>query len=174
VTLPLFREKFTYDPESGIVLWKKRYSNAISPDLSLGMNSKGYRNACVGGRNYAGHHIAWALHHGRMPCGQIDHINHDRSDNRIVNLREVTPAQNQRNSSMDRRNTSGVTGVRWRGDRKAWEATIRVSNKPIYLGRHASLDAIRCAAERKYGFHANHGRAVAGKKAEARKLTPED
>lgn len=152
---------FLYDPLTGEVVWKKRFSNRIKADLRLGKNSKGYVSVYVKGRNYAAHRIAWAMHYGAFPDGPLDHINGDRADNRICNLRVVTTSENQKNTRLDRRNKSGVSGVRFRSDRQLWEASIRSDRKLIHLGRFRNFDdavSIRRKAEVEYGFHANHGK----------------
>lgn len=158
------RELLQYDLTTGKITWKKRWSNAIKADLSAGhICPQGYLSIMVDGKNVKGHRIAWAIHHGVLPSGNIDHINHDRADNRIANLRIADYAENQKNKSLDRRNTSGVTGVRWRSDRGAWESSIRVSSKLFNLGLFADFEAAvatRRKAEQTYGFHPNHGKAA--------------
>lgn len=164
------RSVLDYDPETGALRWRSRYTNAIPADMSAGyVDQKGYVGVQVFGKAYDAHRLAWAIHYGQFPAGQIDHINGDRSDNRIVNLRDVPSAENQKNTKIDKRNKSGVSGVRFRADRANWEASIRVSGKLIHLGRFAVFaDAVaaRKAAEFQHGFHENHGRLVAGKKVE--------
>jgi hypothetical protein len=165
----MIRDHFIYDADTGNVRWKRRYNNSIRKDLGISVNSKGYRSVYYAGRNYKAHRIAWLLYVGTWPVGQIDHINGDRSDNRIANLRDVTSAENQKNTKIDKRNTSGVSGVRWREDRKCWEASIRQGGSLVFLGRFDDFDTavtVRRNAEQLYGFHPNHGRAVAGTKTE--------
>lgn len=163
------RKAFVYDPETGSLTWATRASNRVRDDLSAGyVNDKGYHSVYFGGRNYPAHRIAWLLHYGQFPTGQIDHINGIRGDNRIANLRDVPSSENQKNTRLDKRNKSGVSGVRWRDDRSCWEASIRVAGKLIQLGRFQEMSvaiAARKDAERLYGFHENHG-LMAGKKGE--------
>ncbi len=97
------------------------------------------------------------------PSGEIDHINGDRTDNRICNLRDVTSAGNSCNRRRQDRNTSGVTGVAWDKRASRWQARIGLNGKQKYLGYFDSLDeavAARKAAELELGFHPNHGRAA--------------
>lgn len=170
LTASRLNELIDYEPTSGRLVWKRRHASAVNADLSAGyVNDKGYISVMVDGRNYPAHRLAWFAVHGRFPGGHIDHINGDRSDNRIANLRDVSPAENQKNTKLDRRNASGVSGVRFRADRGLWEASIRVGRKLIHLGRYRLLDAAIAArkdAERLHAFHPNHGRLVAGRKAE--------
>jgi hypothetical protein len=119
----------------------------------------GYTRITIKGRRYKTHRVVWALHHGEWP-DSIDHINHDRADNRIQNLRSIPVAENLRNKSRDKRNTSGKTGVSWDSRTNKWFAKICVDKKQISLGLFADKEdaiAARVAAERAAGFHPNHG-----------------
>jgi len=101
------------------------------------------------------------IHSGKLIDGQIDHINGDRCDNRLLNLRVVSPQVNAMNRSNRSDNTSGCLGVCWHPSTQKWRARIKVMGKQKSLGLFAEkIDAI-CArkdAEKKYGFHRNHGR----------------
>lgn len=98
---------------------------------------------------------------GPIPEGmQVDHINHDRSDNHIENLRLVTNMQNAQNKKMRPDNTSGTTGVYFNKSLKLWCARITINQKVIMLGCRVDKDAavaLRKQAEIEYGFHPNHG-----------------
>jgi hypothetical protein len=93
---------------------------------------------------------------------QVDHINHDRFDNRLSNLRSVTQTENGRNRSMSKANKSGHCGIReYKGVKgSTWLAQIRDGNKQIHLGTFKTLEkaiAVRKAAEIELGFHTLHG-----------------
>ena len=112
----------------------------------------------VHGKTYPSHVLAYILHTGRRPDGMLDHINHDRTDNRWENLRVVTPAENMKNKSKYKNNKSGHTGVYSKG--KRWAANIRLDGCLKYLGTFnckTSALIARKHAERKFGFHTNHG-----------------
>ena len=104
------------------------------------------------------------MHNGPIPDGMyIDHINHKRDDNRLVNLRLVTRIENQRNMSISKRNSSGFVGVSWSKVHNKWEVRIGVGNgtKDMYCGRYDSIDdavAARKKAELDVGYHKNHGK----------------
>lgn len=120
-----------------------------------GISNHGYLRVSINGRLYLAHRIAWAMVTGAWPSGDLDHINGDRTDNRISNLRIAPPRENNRNLSRREDNASGVTGVaRARGK---WRAYIEGTN----LGHFATLEAAisaRKAAEKALGYHPNHGR----------------
>ena len=157
------RRLFDYDPETGVVTWKvsNGKSKVGKPAGSINKNNK-YIYVGINKKIYRIHRICWALFFGYDPLSMhIDHINQNRQDNRIKNLRLVTPLENQMNKGTSKNNTSGVMGVIWDESRKKWRAGIWPKGKHINLGRFTNkADAIsaRKAAEIKYGFHENHGK----------------
>lgn len=91
----------------------------------------------------------------------VDHINGDRTDNKIENLRSCSRLENSVNRAVASHNKSGVLGVHYDKSRGKWAAEIKVNKKKVYLGRFDSIDEAKTArkiAEVKYGFHPNHGR----------------
>lgn len=121
------------------------------------LNAKGYLHY----RNVSLHRIAWFIHYGSWPEYNIDHINGDKLDNRIGNLRSVTQSENCKNRAIPKSNASGVHGVYWDKHANKWKAQIRVNGRAITLGRSSCIDELKIArkeAEIKYGFHENHGR----------------
>ena len=112
----------------------------------------------IGGKEYLAHRVIWMMQTGEWPV-QIDHIDHDRSNNRWLNMRDVGSRENQMNMRLRRNNTSGVQGVRKLPSGK-YQAFIMVNRKQVGLGSYKTLDeaaAARKAADVKYGFHVNHG-----------------
>ncbi len=88
--------------------------------------SRNYRKINFLGRNYMAHRLIYVWHHGNIATGfDVDHIDRDRSNNRIENLRVATRAQNCRNRRMSRSNTSGFKGVHWDKDLNKWYASVR-------------------------------------------------
>ena len=124
-----------YDPETGVFTRRVRTSNRIMVGQIAGtVHSKGYLCIDIDGRKYFAHRLAWLYVHGRWPKQQIDHINGNRSDNRLCNLREASHAENQHNRRRkNKNNTSGVPGVFWNTNRRKWEARICVDGKMIRL-----------------------------------------
>jgi hypothetical protein len=121
-----------------------------------------YRRIAVDGREYGAHRLAWLYVYGYMPDGQIDHINRDKQDNRIENLRIATPAQNLANSERRRSNSSGFKGVTRsrRKCKKSWIASITVAGRHLYLGsfltpEEASLAYAKAsvAAHSQFAYH---------------------
>jgi hypothetical protein len=183
VTVAQLREVLRYEPETGKLFWLNRpvsmFSNKTcggAAALARGWNGKhagtealrqidmhGYKRGNALGKVRKAHQVAWALHYGEWPTGNIDHINGDPADNRIVNLRCVSHAENCRNQKLRSTNTSGVMGVRLNKATGKWDAFIRANYRHVHLGRFATKDeavAARKQAERSAGFHENHGRAA--------------
>ena len=165
------REIMSYDSKSGFLYWKHR------KDMPKNWNTK-YANKKVKmtGRNQTGitykgkyftvmhHRLLWCHYYGKWPESNlvIDHINGDNCDNRIVNLRLVTQTENNRNRCIPKDNTSGHLGVYWVNSKKKWLVQIGLNGKSIHIGYFKNKeDAIKARkeAEKKYGFHENHGRS---------------
>jgi hypothetical protein len=118
-------------------------------------NTLGYRVVSVDNRHQYVHRVVWLYWHGYLPEHGIDHINRDKTDNRIENLREVGKACNARNTGNPRNNTSGIKGIKWFEKTKKWRVGIYVSGRTIHLGYHADrLEAVchRLAAEQALGW----------------------
>lgn len=165
LTQELLKEQVSYDPKTGEFTRLVRSSNSVNVGDKAGCLNKitGYVEFSVFGTLHKAHRLAWLYVHGHFPPEQIDHINHDKADNRIDNLRLCTAATNSQNQTMYKNNSSGVTGV-WRDtERKNWMVYISVRGKRITLGRREDINdaiALRKAAEKKYGFHRNHGKVA--------------
>lgn len=157
------KQRLSYCADSGAFTWRiappRRGVPAGSPAGCT--RSDGYVGIVVQQRRFYAHRLAWEFTHGAIPAGmEIDHIDHDPSNNRISNLRLVTKAENRRNRSADTRNKSGVNGIHWSKGAGAWAAQIRFNRRTRHLGYFKSLDeatAARKDAERALSFHPNHG-----------------
>ena len=127
---PLIEDNLTYDPETGMFKWLNVTNcngSKKSGWFAGSFDNKGYYKIGVLGKDYSAHRLAWYLMKGSFPEKQIDHINGVRTDNRIVNLREVTNAQNQQNIKKAR-------GTSFNKHSKKWEAGIGYKGSRIYLG----------------------------------------
>lgn len=173
VTPAILRELLLYDPETGDLIWRPRaqkwfsrktdqarwngrFANKIAGDI----RSNGYRRVAIFYKQYFAHRVVFAMQTGEWPKSEIDHIDHDRSNNRWSNLRIVSSSENQKNATRSKNNLSGVTGVGWDRSRGKWCAYIRHNGRKLNLGRFANFDeavAARSAANHKFNFHPNHG-----------------
>lgn len=156
----------SYDEDTGCLTWIERPNSPAWNAKHAGKRagcldvSEGYVRVAIDRRLYLAHRLAWLIFTGEEP-DKIDHINGDRSDNRIVNLRNVSTADNNRNVKMRKDNTSGVTGVSPCRQSGQWRASIKIDGRNKCLGRYddlAAAVAARRQAEILCGFHPNHGR----------------
>ena len=149
---------FTYDALSGHLTFRQDSSSGLRGQLAGYRHSQGYFSVSIGGGEYLLHRVIWLMQTGIWPI-QVDHVNHDRSDNRWSNLRDVGSRENQLNMGLRKNNSTGVQGVRQLPSGK-FHAYIMVNRKQIALGSYEQLvdaAAARKTAEAQYGFHANHG-----------------
>lgn len=163
----LLRQLIDYDPETGKLYWKERPERLFtSSRMWKSWNSRyagkeaftaylnGYKQGMIFYSTLYAHRVAWAIFYGEWPEDQIDHINCDRSDNRIKNLRGASLTENNRNTLISSNNTSGVKGVSMARSGR-WVAKIRDGNKNIHLGTFDSIDeaaeAYSCANLKYHG-----------------------
>lgn len=157
-----------YDPESGDLWWMDypeggaRWANQCAGKPAFKCNGpKGYLIGNLDGYTISAHRVAWAIYYGKWPDGQIDHIDGNKGNNGIANLRDVSPRENCRNLPIGWNNKSGVTGVYLVKSSGKWCACITIDRKSRRIGMFASKEeaaAARKQAERSIGFHPNHGR----------------
>ena len=161
LTQKRLKELLAYTPETGVFTWAKPRGGKVAGAVAGTIHYKqGYIRIKIDGGMYSAHRLAWLYVYGEMPEHEIDHINHDRQDNRIENLRSVTRHQNARNRALRADNTSGVVGVNWFKRNKKWGARIFKNGKFVFLGlfdRFEDAAEARKNASLKYGFHPNHG-----------------
>ena len=171
----VLRQLLQYEPETGKLFWRERprelfdcdrlfksWNTRYAGQEALVVKFMGYRAGGVGGHRALAHRVVWAMQTGAWPTDDIDHINGVRNDNRMENLRAVTPAENLKNVRRKASNTSGFTGVDYLKVMKSWRARIHSDGKEIVLGYFSTAEkagAARKAADPDYGFHENHGRA---------------
>lgn len=131
----LIRELFYYKDGR---LYNKVNRRRVKKDTlaaSDGNLNKGYRRVSIRGRTYPEHRLIWALHHGDT-TKDLDHINRNRLDNRIENLRVTDFSRNRLNSKMDSRNKSGHTNVYWNKKSGLWFVYLRKNTKGEYFGSY--------------------------------------
>ena len=162
ITQSQLRSIFDYNEETGYFVWKDNRGNNLVKGKRAGCYSHGYRKIVINGTQYLEHRLVWLYVNGFWPS-QIDHVNGVRSDNRLINLRMADQAENTRNRCVSKNNKSGVMGVNWHKRLGKWRAFIEFQGVQHHLGVYDHLfDAVcaRKSAERKYGFHINHGKTL--------------
>jgi len=148
-------DNYTYDPITGIISTHLKHSFS-----KVKLNRKPYLKITIKNNQILAHRLAWLLYYGSWPKHHIDHLNGNGTDNRIVNLRDITHSENQKNRRLASNNKTGVTGVYF--TKKGFLAQIKSDGEKYYLGKFDNLfDAccVRKSAENRFNFHANHGSA---------------
>lgn len=140
LTAEQVRAALDYDLETGLFRWRERqdmracWNSKHAGKIATYRNSAGYIGVRLNGVLRYAHRLAWLYVYGEWPDGDVDHINRDKADNRIENLRLATRSQNNANSCRPRTNTSGFKGVSWSNAVGRWKAEIRARGKRYHLG----------------------------------------
>jgi hypothetical protein len=144
-----------YEKDTGLFFW-----NTPRPKIRVGqqagyLHHKGYINLEINGKHYTAHRLAWFYCTGNWPKDQIDHINCNKSDNRIENLREATNGQNHANTKS--KNKLGFKGIGFKPKlkNKPYTAKIRHNKKNIHIGCYATpeeaFEAYKIMAKKLHG-----------------------
>lgn len=170
----VLRELLRYEPDTGKLFWlvrdRSRFQNNRSHAVWNGRyanteaftcDTTGRRTGRIFDRQYLAHRVIWALHTGEWPVGEIDHIDGNSSNNRWINLRDVSHAENMKNTKLHKSNTSGRIGVSFNRRMGMWNAYIGDRSDREILGYFPTMDlaaSARSKAEVEHGYHRNHGR----------------
>lgn len=129
------KEMFLYEPETGFLRWKDARSNMIKNSKAGCKNASGYLIVSINSKSHRVQRVIWMYIFGHIPDGfYIDHINGNKTDNRLCNLRLATNSQNQQNRPAPQNNSSGYRGVTWHKQANKWMARICHHGKREMLG----------------------------------------
>jgi hypothetical protein len=152
-------EVIAYDPETGIFTWRGKprlRRKLIGAPAGNRSAASRYIDIEIDQRRYQAHRLAWFYVHEEWPTGLIDHINGDKADNRIANLRIATKSLNAANAKRPATNTSGHKGVYLRPN--GWRACIKINGRQRFLGHFKRKDdaiaAYTAAAEKAFAAFA--------------------
>lgn len=155
LTVERVRSLFDYDPATGEFRRRVKMGNQPAGCRPGTTMPNGYLTISVDGRHCLAHRLAWFYVHGEWPHPYIDHIDRDRQNNAIANLRIATQSQNNANMGLPKDNKSGVKGVWWEASRQRWTARIRKDGRIHHLGRFISIEeaaaAYAAASSRMFG-----------------------
>ena len=150
---------FTY--VDGSFYWKIKPSSRVNiGDKVGGTDGGGYIRNRIHGRCYSTHRLIFLFFNGYVP-EYIDHIDGNRSNNKIENLRECTWSQNQQNSKLRTNNTSGIKGLSYVKRSNKWLARISLNKKVLFYKEYSSKSEavfeLRKERERLHSEFSNHG-----------------
>ena len=156
LTQERLKELFTYEPTTGV--FTRKSNGSVATNIH-----NGYVRIFIDYKEYRAHRLSYLYMTGEFPVSIVDHINHDKTDNRWSNLREVTHQENCKNMSLYKTNNSGTVGVYFHKRDKQWIACIYTDGKKKHLGCFKNKgDAIsaRVQASETYCYHENHGKVA--------------
>ena len=144
----------------GKLFWKKSGNGRNVNDEAGMLTNKGYRRVKIDGLLHMAHRLVWAYHFDSVP-EYIDHIDQNKSNNAIGNLRLASKIENGRNILLRKNNTSGVKGVYWATREQKWAAELSINKRPHRLGYFDDIElAELVVTEARNKYHrefANHG-----------------
>jgi hypothetical protein len=152
-----FQEFFEY--KDGSLYWKKTIASRAKKGNKAGsLYDTGYLMVGIKGKYYAVHRIIFMMQNGYLPI-EVDHIDGNKLNNKIENLRPATVAQNAQNRKLVKTNTSGVKNVSWSKVRNKWVVSILCNNSKNYIGAFDDLElADLVAQEARNKYHGSYAR----------------
>lgn len=160
--------RIEFDPDTGEMIWKPKdesesgasaFNARFANKKAVSKNGNGYLQICfrLSGKDHrqVSHRFAWFVSNGKLPDGFIDHINGNKHDNSIANLRDVTQSENMRNASLRSNNKSGIAGIHFAKARNKWVVQSVDSH-----GRHVHVGIFRELSDAKNAlieFRTNNG-----------------
>ena len=147
LTVEALKLVIRYEPETGLFFWHGGRGARKSSRPAGNLNMTGYRSIRVLNCDVKAHRLAWFMTYGKWPSNSLDHINRNRDDNRIANLREATRLEQSANRTRHKLNKSGCRGVEEKPNGR-WQASIRMNGKRVHLGRFGSKEEARAAYDR--------------------------
>jgi len=160
ITQQRLKHLLRYNHDTGEFTHRHSRRGVQAGRVAGSINKAGYRYIQLDGYQYLAHHLVMLYTTGTMPTHEVDHIGHDRDDNREHMLRVVTHAENHKNRSLPRNNTSGTIGVTWHKASRKWRATLKVNQRLIsggYFTTKQEAISKRQHLEQTNPFHPNHG-----------------
>ena len=154
LTQDVLKSLLNYDPETGEFTWLINKGRAKAGSIARYSDSYGYLRIKINKKDYFAHRLAWLYVYGEFPENDIDHIDGDRSNNSISNLRKATRSENLQNLALSISNNSGFIGVHFKKSAKKYVARIRVEGRHKHLGYYDTAElASEAYKEAKRKFH---------------------
>ena len=157
ITQELVKSLFYHD--DGVLYWKESPSNNVPKNSPAGsLDNRGYLRTKINRRQYLNHRLIYLLFTGELPeC--IDHIDGNKVNNKIENLRKATNSQNNCNAKISKRNTSGHKGVTWHKLKNKWQAQIYLQGTNYFFGLYDNIeDAVKAVRDNRQNIHQEFAR----------------
>lgn len=147
LTQSLLMDALDFNPETGVFVWKKPTSNRVRAGRVAGrVTVIGYVAIGIYGKLYSAHRLAWLWVYGEWPKNELDHIDHNRQNNAINNLRNVTRSQNNENRiTAQSNNIVGLLGVSFLKDTRKYQARIQINGKQKKIGYFPTAEEAHAA-----------------------------
>lgn len=159
--LDYIKEILDYNPKTGNLTWKVKASQKKQGDVAGYISKEGYVQIGICSKIYLAHRIAWKIYYSEEPPQFIDHIDGNKSNNIISNLRLASNAENMQNGKIRANNTTGYKGVCFNKKLKKYQANICKDRKQTHLGLFETAEeahAAYCEAAKKlHGLYYNEG-----------------
>lgn len=157
VTQDRLKDVMSYDPATGDFVNTLQRGKRGTPGKKAGyLNPLGYRIIRIDSENYHAHRLVWLYQYGNFPDYLIDHINGNRDDNRLTNLRPATYKQNGENQKLHSTNKSGHRGVSWDNHSQIWVACVGHTNEKIRRRFKNLDDAIEAVKQMRDELYTHH------------------
>ena len=165
LTQKMLKDALSFDPKTGIFTWvnPSKYNHMNVGDVAGGDDGIGYIRIRVAGKKYKAHRLAWLYVNGCWPLEFIDHIDGDRSNNAISNLRDVSRSINAQNQKQAHKNkVQGPLGVHWSARHRKWIAKLSLGGERFH-SRYFATPELASAAyfEMKEKVHSGYVKEVA-------------
>lgn len=137
ITNDYLKEVLKHDIDTGNFIWVKKTSpksRVNIGEIAGNLNNDGYRRIKLNGKKYQEHVLVWFYHYGKFPNEFLDHVDGDKANNRLENLRECSQGENNRNRAIASNNTTGFRGVTFCKQNGKFKATAHFNGEKIHLG----------------------------------------
>jgi hypothetical protein len=162
-TLTQDQVKSLFDYKDGNLYWKNKTTNLSRVKINNIAGSpgeKGYLQIGINQKLYLAHRVIFLMHHGYMP-DFVDHIDGNKENNFIENLREASRGQNRMNSKLQSNNKSTIKNVNWHKKQNKWVVQLGVEGKKLYFGAYFDLNVAKFVAETmRHKYHKQFARSV--------------
>ena len=134
------KEVLKYSPEEGIFIWLNSKGSCRKGAMAGSVHKTGYHRVVINRKSYLLHRLAWMYTYGEFPKNFIDHIDGNKSNNRLSNLRVCSQSENMQNSKLRLDNTSGFKGVSQISQTGKWQVNASLQGKITFLGQYVDKE----------------------------------